>query len=120
MMSGPATDPRTPNNDDRVLIFAPVGKDAPLTLDVLNRAGLTGRACGTSAELCNEFTKGASVVLLTEEALEDPSIVEFMDCLRSQPAWSDVPILLFADTERSEVYLRTLPCSSARSGSEQR
>jgi signal transduction histidine kinase/ActR/RegA family two-component response regulator len=31
-----------------------------------------------------------------------------MDCLRSQPAWSDIPILLFADAERSEVYLRTL------------
>ena len=31
-----------------------------------------------------------------------------MDCLRSQPAWSDIPVLLFADTERSEIYLRTL------------
>ncbi len=31
-----------------------------------------------------------------------------MDCLRSQPAWSDIPVLLFADAERSEIYLRTL------------
>ncbi len=46
--------------------------------------------------------------MLTEEALEDHGIGELMECLRSQPAWSDIPILLFADAERSEIYLRTL------------
>ena len=96
------------NIDERILIFAPVGKDAPLTLDVLRRAGLAGRVCGTAVELCDEFTKGASVILLTEEALEDHGIGHLTECLRTQPAWSDVPILLFADTERSEIYLRTL------------
>jgi signal transduction histidine kinase/CheY-like chemotaxis protein len=108
MTNDPADSAPQPDYDHRILIFAPVGKDAPLTLDVLSRARLAGRACGTSAELCDEFQKGAAVVMLTEEALEDPSIVGFMECLRAQPAWSDIPILLFADTERSEVYLRTL------------
>jgi signal transduction histidine kinase/CheY-like chemotaxis protein len=55
-----------------------------------------------------EFQRGAAVIMLTEEALEDPGIGELMNCLRSQPTWSDVPVLLFADTERSEIYLRTL------------
>jgi signal transduction histidine kinase/ActR/RegA family two-component response regulator len=94
--------------DQRVLIFAPVGKDAPLTQEVLVRANLTGCVCPTSSNLCVEFRRGAAAVLLTEEALEDPGIHELMECLRSQPAWSDIPILLFADAERSEVYLRTL------------
>ena len=94
--------------DERVLIFAPVGKDAPLTLEVLQRANLLGRVCETSAELCAEFLRGGGAILLTEEALEDSGIDELMECLRSQPAWSDIPILLFADAERSEVYLRTL------------
>ena len=58
--------------------------------------------------LCIEFQRGASVIMLTEEALEDPGIGELMECLRSQPAWSDIPVLLFADAERSEIYLRTL------------
>ena len=58
--------------------------------------------------LCIEFQRGAAVIMLTEEALEDPGIGELMECLRSQPAWSDIPVLLFADTERSEIYLRTL------------
>ena len=52
--------------------------------------------------------RGAAVIMLTEEALEDPGIGELMECLRLQPTWSDIPILLFADAERSEIYLRTL------------
>ena len=95
-------------SDDRILIFAPVGKDAPLTLDVLTRAKLVGCVCATAHDLCTEFLKGTGVIMLTEEALEDPGIGELMECLRSQPAWSDVPILVFADAERSEIYLRTL------------
>ena len=94
--------------DKRILIFAPVGKDAPLTLDVLRRTDLTGSVCSTAHDLCLEFQRGASVIMLTEEALEDNGIGELMECLRSQPAWSDVPVLLFADAERSEIYLRTL------------
>jgi len=94
--------------DERILIFAPVGKDAPLALDVLNRTDLHGCVCPTAHELCLAFLQGASVIMLTEEALEDPGIGELMECLRSQPAWSDIPILVFADAERSEIYLRTL------------
>jgi signal transduction histidine kinase/CheY-like chemotaxis protein len=94
--------------DRRVLVFAPVGKDAALTLDVLRRTDLKGCVCATAHSLCLEFQRGAAVIMLTEEALEDPGIGELMNCLRSQPTWSDVPVLLFADTERSEIYLRTL------------
>src|SRR5215203_583535 len=104
-MSEPAHDASL---DKRILIFAPVGKDAPLTLDVLRRTDLHGSVCSTAHDLCNEVKRGASVIMLTEEALEDPGIGELLECLRSQPAWSDVPVLLFADAERSEIYLRTL------------
>jgi signal transduction histidine kinase/ActR/RegA family two-component response regulator len=105
-MSDSAADSRL--EDKRILIFAPVGKDAPLTLDVLRRTDLVGYVCSTARALCVEFQRGASVIMLTEEALEDPGIGDLLDCLRTQPAWSDIPVLLFADAERSEVYLRTL------------
>jgi hypothetical protein len=65
--------------DDRILIFAPVGKDAPLALDVLHRAGLAGSVCETASSLCGEFIKGAAVIILTEEALEDPEIGQLME-----------------------------------------
>ena len=98
----------SPGLDERILIFAPVGKDAPLTAEVLERGNLGGYVCPTAGILCGEFMRGAAAILLTEEALEDPSIDLLMNCLRNQPAWSDVPVLLFADAERSEMYLRTL------------
>jgi signal transduction histidine kinase len=104
-MTDDASDPQL---DRRILIFAPVGKDASLTREVLDRAELIGHASATSHELCQEFSRGAAAILLTEEALEDEGIDELTECLRSQPAWSDIPILLFADAERSEVYQRTL------------
>jgi hypothetical protein len=88
--------------------FPPVGKDSSLTAEVLERAGLSGCVCSTVPMLCAEFASGAGAILLTEEALEDCAIGELTQCLHAQPAWSDVPILLFADAERSEVYLRTL------------
>jgi signal transduction histidine kinase/CheY-like chemotaxis protein len=94
--------------DTRILIFAPVGKDALLTLDVLRRTELKGYVCDTASGLCAEFLRGAAVIMLTEEALEDRGIGELLECLRSQPAWSDIPVLVFADAERSEIYLRTL------------
>ena len=77
-------------------------------MDVLRRTHLDGCVCETAHSLCTEFQSGASVIMLTEEALEDPGIGELMECLRAQPAWSDIPVLLFADAERSEIYLRTL------------
>ena len=94
--------------DKRILVFAPIGKDASLTLDVLRRTDLEGSVCETAHSLCTEFQRGAAVIMMTEEALEDPGIGELMECLRSQPKWSDIPVLLFADAERSEIYLRTL------------
>ncbi|MEO5740525.1 MAG: ATP-binding protein, partial [Vicinamibacterales bacterium] len=94
--------------DRRILIFAPVGKDAPLALEVLRRIDLTGFVCDTAHDLCTEVQRGAAVIMLTEEALEDRGLDELLECLRSQPAWSDIPVLLFADAERSEIYLRTL------------
>ena len=79
-----------------------------MTLDVLRRTDLKGCVCDTASGLCAEFQRGAAVIMLTEEALEDQGIGELLECLRSQPAWSDIPVLLFADAERSEIYLRTL------------
>ena len=96
------------NRDKRILVFAPIGKDASLTLDVLRRTDLRGSVCETAHALCTEFQRGAAVIMMTEEALEDPGIDELMECLRNQPKWSDIPVLLFADAERSEIYLRTL------------
>lgn len=101
-------------SDDRILIFAPtgapshVGKDAMLTSEFLARANLTGNVYPDISSLCVALAEGAGVIILTEEALEDENIDQLIIALRSQPPWSDIPVLLFAGAERSEVYVRTL------------
>ena len=67
--------------DERVLIFAPVGNDALLTADILQRSNLEGCVCRTATALCEEFLHGAAAILLTEEALEDSAVDDLMACL---------------------------------------
>jgi signal transduction histidine kinase/ActR/RegA family two-component response regulator len=92
----------------RVLIFAPVGRDAALTRDLLERASLQSYVCSSLTELCAEIERGAGAVLLTEEALDDARLPELGVALEGQPAWSDISVLLFSGHDRTQAALRTL------------
>ena len=56
-------------NDERVLVFAPYGREAQLVCTLLKQEGLGGVACNTTDEFQLELTQGAGVALPTEEAL---------------------------------------------------
>jgi signal transduction histidine kinase len=94
--------------DRRTLVHAPVGRDAALTEEVLKRADLPCQICGGISELCEEFERGAGAIILTEEVLDRPGLRLLTRALDLQPAWSDVPVLLFAGGEQSRASLRTL------------
>jgi signal transduction histidine kinase len=94
--------------DRRTLVHAPVGRDAALTQDVLARAGLPCHVCPDIADLCVELERGAGAIILTEEVLERPGLRTLARALDLQPAWSDVPVLVFAGGEQSRASLRTL------------
>jgi signal transduction histidine kinase len=94
--------------DRRTLVHAPVGRDAALTQEVLARADLPCRICGEIQELCDELERGAGAIILTEEVLDRPGLRLLTRTLDLQPAWSDVPVLLFAGGEQSRASLRTL------------
>src|SRR5215470_18074773 len=100
----------TDDSDDlaRVLIFAPIGRDSSLTADLLSRAGIPCHICHSMNDVCIELARGAGAILLTEEALADPRLDDLAEALATQPAWSDISILLFAGTDRSQAALRTL------------
>ena len=82
-----------------VAVFAPVGRDGPLTCALLGREGIPSKLFETLAALCEEGLDGFGAVLLTEEALDDPEIDELTEALRAQPGWSDIAVLLFAGGE---------------------
>ena len=101
--------------DLRVLILAPIGRDGALTSQLLSNAGVPCHVCADARELCREIRRGAGAVLLTEEALADPGIDELAATLQTQPAWSDVSLLLFAGDDRSQATIRT-PASRTKVG----
>jgi PAS domain S-box-containing protein len=86
----------THENESRVLILAPTGKDAELTRSILGRADIVCVCCGELEQLCAELPAGAGAVLVAEEAV----IPGRDDCLAAwlakQPAWSDLPVLVLA------------------------
>lgn len=94
--------------DLRVLVCAPIGRDSALTIELLERSAMSCRACGDLAEVCDRLAEGAGAILLTEEALTDPRLDLLAAALAGQPAWSDIPVLLFAGGDRDEASLRTL------------
>ena len=94
--------------DRRTLVHAPVGRDAVLTRELLERSDLPCHVCSDIGALCAEFERGAGAIILTEEVLDRPGLRQLARTLDQQPAWSDVPVLLFAGGEQSRASLRTL------------
>jgi signal transduction histidine kinase/ActR/RegA family two-component response regulator len=103
-----------PPADDReraalVLVFAPVGRDAELTHEFLNRASIPNLICDSMLQLCDVFESGGGgALLLTEEALDDPAFSHLTARLDRQPSWSDVPVLVFAGGSGADMTLRTI------------
>ena len=83
-----------------VAVCAPVGRDGPITRDLLERIGVRSVVYGSLRELAEAGFDGAGAVLLTEEAFERPDVGTLTDALGAQPAWSDIPVLVFAGGER--------------------
>jgi len=98
-----------PHLEHRILILAPTGNDAQLTLDFLISAGLTAQTCQNLPQLCGEVAAGAGAVILAEETLEQGSIPILVQTLAAQPSWSDLPIILITSGgEVSQTRLRRL------------
>ena len=82
--------------EQRVLVHAPTGRDGALTEEVLAREEIATLACSTIGELCLLLEQGAGAVVLAEEALHSGGAVrELMKVLHRQPAWSEIPLIIF-------------------------
>jgi two-component system, sensor histidine kinase len=100
--------------EERVLIFAPTGRDAELTCRVLSDAGFGCLACPTLGSLYHEIETGVGAALLTaEEALVQSSLEKLQALLDQQEPWSDLPlIMLTQDGVTTHTILETLHSSS--------
>src|ERR1051326_6507643 len=90
-----------------VACSAPVGRDGPLTRELLQRIGVATVVYPSLTTLSAAALDEAGAIMLTEEALESGDVCALVDALAAQPAWSDIPVLIFAGGDRARVPRRT-------------
>ncbi len=87
----------------RVLIVAPVGRDAAAIVELLESHGQLARVCDGLADAGIQVEQGAGALLLTEESLERDQIATLLPRLERQPAWSELPVIILASSDERSV-----------------
>ncbi|KQZ44696.1 response regulator [Duganella sp. Root1480D1] len=82
--------------EQRIVIFAPVGKDARLIEQVLGQARVACHICPELGEVVQDLQRGAAALFVIEEAFNDDFLRELTSFLAAQPAWSDLPVLVLS------------------------
>jgi signal transduction histidine kinase len=83
---------------ERVLVLAPVGRDARLVTEVLDGSGVhaepTASVEALVAQLDRLLPDQVGALIIAEEALQPSQATELMAALSRQPPWSDLPLIL--------------------------
>jgi len=80
--------------DQRVLVFAPVGRDGPASVELFRSSNLESINCRDLAELVSEMGNGVGAVFVAEEALFGKDTEPLAQWIESQPPWSDLPFVV--------------------------
>ena len=71
------------------------GRDASLTCEVLARVEIACEVTRTVEDLCRGL-EDVQVLILAEECLTQPRVAAIAECIKAQPAWSDLPVIVVA------------------------
>jgi signal transduction histidine kinase/CheY-like chemotaxis protein len=85
------------DREHRLLMLAPIGKDAALIGAALAGEAVSSVACRDLAELVGEAELGAAAIVVAEEAVTERDR-ELAALVKRQPPWSDLPVLVLART----------------------
>jgi signal transduction histidine kinase len=78
----------------RIVILAPIGRDASASADLLRKAGLITHVTRDPTELLTCLASGAGAALVAEEALFNEDLTVFQAWIAQQPPWSDFPFVV--------------------------
>jgi len=92
--------PETEN--ERVMVIAPLGRDATSIADLLNANGFAASICADPSTDADELVS-AGALIMTEEALEFAQIGYLLAALKNQPAWSELPVIILTSGGRSRL-----------------
>jgi len=82
--------------EERILIHAPVGKDARLITDLFGRASIACGVCAQPGQLMDELGHGAGALLVGDEAITPDFVRVLKHFIEHQPDWSDLPVLIMS------------------------
>ena len=80
--------------DERILVFAPLGRDAELMSEVLRRDDLACEIVAGFAALVAAIGEGAGAAIVAEEALHGVDATGLHAWLARQEPWSDFPFVV--------------------------
>jgi signal transduction histidine kinase len=103
------------DEDECVLIMAPLGKDATAIAALLYADGFDVRICAGADECSRQIAAGSGALLLTEEALESPLLSNLLEVLKAQPPWSELPLVILTSGGESR-RARLLDLAAAAAG----
>jgi signal transduction histidine kinase/CheY-like chemotaxis protein len=81
---------------ERVLVLAPLGRDAQIAAAILREAGFAAHVCADIGVLAHELEAGAGCVVVTDQALHRTDLRPLSDFLAGQPPWSDLSVVLLS------------------------
>jgi signal transduction histidine kinase/CheY-like chemotaxis protein len=82
------------SNALRVLILAPIGRDASAAAELLSRGGVRSEVCPDLVSLIQQLETEVGAVLLAEEAVYRQDTTALATWVGEQPAWSDMPFVI--------------------------
>jgi two-component system, chemotaxis family, CheB/CheR fusion protein len=100
----------------RVLIVAPLGRDASVMASLLAEHGCETSICNGAREARSQLALGAGALILTEEALEREHMAELFAALEAQPPWSELPLIVLTGAGESR-FARLLELLADAAGS---
>ncbi|HEY1817841.1 MAG TPA: hybrid sensor histidine kinase/response regulator [Kofleriaceae bacterium] len=85
-------------SSESIVVFAPRGRNGELTRKLLEEARLECIVCSSGAELVERIRAGAGCAIMTAETIDRPLHDQLAAHLAKQPAWSDFPIIMLAES----------------------
>src|ERR1700760_3790246 len=87
---------------ESVLVLAPRGKDAERAARALTGGRIRNRICRDLIEVAQRFEELTNAIIIAEEALIPEQVLIFLDLLKRQPPWSDVPVIILTAPDGGE------------------
>jgi PAS domain S-box-containing protein len=89
------------DNELRVLVMPATSADGVAIRKLLDSIGIACLVAADVSAVCTAVTEGAGALVIAEETLGTEH-ARLLECIRVQPVWSDLPVLLLSSSARSE------------------